>query len=157
MVAQVGEDFSPSTSTCFSASRHKPVDILTTSAPSSRDSGMSSNIHPRKWSYWTLNSECNPGLHSIAKLALNSFYGKFGQHTNMSKMVYITHYEKLYDFLTDQTKIIKDFHVLNTGIVVMEYIHSRVSRARLQNKCHHHIHVQYLCMPQTVENYELIG
>ena len=68
--------------------------------------------------------ECNPSLCSIAKLALNSFYGKFGQYTNMSKMVYITHYEKLYDYLTDQTKIIKDFHILYMGIVAMEYIHS---------------------------------
>ena len=50
------EEFSPSTSTCFSASRHRPVDILTMSAPSSRDSSMSRNIHLRKGSYWTLNS-----------------------------------------------------------------------------------------------------
>ena len=68
--------------------------------------------------------ECNPGLRSIAKLALNSFYGKFGQPSNMSKMAYITCYEKLYDFLTDQTKVIKDFHVLDTDIVVMEYVRS---------------------------------
>ena len=67
----------------------------------------------------------NPSLCSIAKLALNSFYGKFRQCTNMSKMVYITCYKKLYDFLTDQTKIIKDFHILDTGIVAMEYIHSK--------------------------------
>ena len=68
--------------------------------------------------------ECNPGLCSIAKIALNSFYGKFGQCSNMSNTAYITHYEKLYDFLTDQTKVIKDFHVLDTGVVVMEYVHS---------------------------------
>ena len=68
--------------------------------------------------------ECNPGLRSIAKLALNSFYGKFGQHSNMSNTVYITCYEKLYNFLTNQTKVIKDFHVLDTGMVVMEYVHS---------------------------------
>ena len=60
----------------------------------------------------------------IAKLALNSFCGKFGQCSNMSNMAYITRYEKLYDFLTDQTKVIKDFHVLDTGMVVMEYVHS---------------------------------
>ena len=41
-----------------------------------------------------------------------------------SKTVYITCYEKLYDFLTDQTKIIKDFHIFDMGIRVMEYIHS---------------------------------
>ena len=66
-------------------------------------------------------TECNPGLCSIAKLALNSFYVKFGQCSNMSKMVYITCYEKLYEFLTDQTKVIKDFHILDKGMVVMEY------------------------------------
>ena len=48
----------------------------------------------------------NPGLHNIAKLALNSFYGKFGQCSNMCKTAYITHNEKLYEFLTDQTKVI---------------------------------------------------
>ena len=68
--------------------------------------------------------ECNPGLCSIAKLALNSFYGKFGQCSNMSKMAYITCYEKLYDFLTNQTKVIKDFNILDTGTIVMEYVQS---------------------------------
>ena len=43
----------------------------------------------------------------------------------MSKTVYITCYEKLYNFLTNQTKIIKDFHVLNTGIIAMEYLYSK--------------------------------
>ena len=68
--------------------------------------------------------ECNPGLCSKAKLALNSFYGKFGQHSNMSKMACITCYEKLYDFLTDQTRVIKDFHILDMGMVFMEYVQS---------------------------------
>ena len=44
-------------------------------------------------------------------------------HQHVQDM-FITCYEKLYDFLTDQTKIIKDFHVLNTVIAVVEYIHS---------------------------------
>ena len=69
--------------------------------------------------------ECNPSLRSIAKLALNSLYGKFGQCSNMSKMAYITCYEKLYDVLTNQTKVIKDFHVLDTGTIVMEYVQSK--------------------------------
>ena len=68
--------------------------------------------------------ECNPGLRSIAKLALNSFYGKFGQCSNMSMTAYITSYENLYNFLTDQTKVIKDFHALDMGMVVMEYLQS---------------------------------
>ena len=31
----------------------------------------------------------NPGLRSIGKLALNSFYGKFGQRTDMKKVQFI--------------------------------------------------------------------
>ena len=33
--------------------------------------------------------EHNPGLHSIEKLALNSFYGKFDQRTDMKKVIFI--------------------------------------------------------------------
>ena len=43
----------------------------------------------------------------------------------MSKTAYITCFEKLYDFLTDQTKVIKDFHILDMGMVVMEYVQSK--------------------------------
>ena len=46
----------------------------------------------------------------------------------MFRMSYITRYEKLYDFLTDQTKVIKDFHIPDTGIVVMEYVQSEASQ-----------------------------
>ena len=42
----------------------------------------------------------------------------------MCKMAYITCYEKLYDFLTNQTTVIKDFHILDMGMVVMEYVQS---------------------------------
>ena len=69
--------------------------------------------------------DSNLSLCSIAKLALNSFYGKFGQCCNMSKMAYIACYEKLYDILSDQTKVIKDFHILDKGTVLMEYVQSK--------------------------------
>ena len=65
--------------------------------------------------------ERNPGLRSIGKLALNSFYGKFGQRSNMKKTAYITQYENLYEILTDQRKVIKDFHVLDEKMVMIEY------------------------------------
>ena len=65
--------------------------------------------------------ECNPGLHSIGKLALNSFCGKFGQRTDMKKVQFINHYEKLYSILIDVTKVIKNFHILNSDMIMMEY------------------------------------
>ena len=55
--------------------------------------------------------EHNPGLRSIGKLALNSFYGKFGQRTDMTKVQFINQYEKLYGILMDVTKVITNFHV----------------------------------------------
>ena len=67
----------------------------------------------------------NAGLRSIAKLALNSFYGKFGQKTNMKRTFYLTEYEKLYDLLTDRTKMVKDFHILDEGMVPIEYVKSK--------------------------------
>ena len=65
--------------------------------------------------------EHNPGLRSIGKLALNSFYGKFGQRTDMKKVQFINQYEKLYSILMDVTKVIKKIHVLNSDMIMMEY------------------------------------
>jgi hypothetical protein len=48
--------------------------------------------------------ECNPGLRTIAKLALNSFWGKFGQRNNLDQLEYITHPEQLRAYLLDETK-----------------------------------------------------
>ena len=50
--------------------------------------------------------EHNPGLHSIEKLALNSFYGKVGQRTGIKKvqfrnyMVYLWMLQKLLKIFT---------------------------------------------------------
>ena len=78
----------------------------------------------------------------MAKLALNSFYGKFGQCSNMSEMAYITCYEKLYDFLTNQTKVIKDFHILDMDMVVMEYVQSEEFQ---EPDCKTNVIVTFMC------------
>ena len=43
----------------------------------------------------------NPGLRSIAKLCLNSLWGKFGQRTNMSQTKYVTEVSEFYELLLD--------------------------------------------------------
>ena len=65
--------------------------------------------------------EHNPGLCSIGKLALNSFHGKFGQRTDMKKVIFVNQYEKLYGILMDVMKVIKKFYVLCSITVMMEY------------------------------------
>ena len=63
----------------------------------------------------------NPGLRSLSKLALNSFYGKFGQRTNLKKTKFITDIESLYHIFTDPSKVITDFHIMNDDIIELEY------------------------------------
>ena len=45
--------------------------------------------------------EFNPGLRSIAKICLNSLWGKFGQRSNMSQTKYVTEFSEFYEILSD--------------------------------------------------------
>jgi len=66
----------------------------------------------------------NPGLRSISKLALNSFYGKFGQRTNLKKTKFVTDVGELYNIFLDPTKEVSDFHLMNEDIVEIEFTNS---------------------------------
>ena len=63
----------------------------------------------------------NPGLRSLSKLALNSFYGNVGQRTNMRKTKFVTDLGTLYTLLTDPSKEVTDFHIMNENIIEIEY------------------------------------
>ena len=39
----------------------------------------------------------------------------------MKKVQFINQYEKLYSIFMDVTKVIKNFHILNGDIIMMEY------------------------------------
>ena len=71
-----------------------------------------------------LEKECidkNPGLRSLSKLALNSFYGKFGQRTNMKKTLFVKDIKQLMQVLTDPGKLLMDFHIMNDDVIQVEY------------------------------------
>ena len=68
--------------------------------------------------------EKNPGLRSISKLALNSFYGKFGQRNNMTKTKFINDVGDLYNALVDFSKVLSDFHVMNENVMLLEFKNS---------------------------------
>ncbi|XP_041350679.1 uncharacterized protein LOC121369693 [Gigantopelta aegis] len=67
----------------------------------------------------------NPGLRSLAKLCLNSFWGKYGQRLNMKQSAFIheNNAETFFQMLADPTKDIVDFHVLTESILQLEYQH----------------------------------
>lgn len=66
----------------------------------------------------------NPGLRSISKLALNSFYGKFGQRNNMKKSKFINDVGELYNTLVDYSKVLLDFHIMSEDIMLLEFKNS---------------------------------
>ena len=71
-----------------------------------------------------LEKECidkNPGLRSLSQLALNSFYGKFGQRTNMKKTLFVKAIKQLMQVLTDPGKLLMDFHIMNDDVIQVEY------------------------------------
>ena len=65
--------------------------------------------------------EKNPGLRSLAKLCLNSFWGKFGQRQNMRQSRVITDEAEFYRSLSDPARKLADWHILNDDMVQLEW------------------------------------
>lgn len=68
--------------------------------------------------------EKNPGLRSLSKLALNSFYGKFGQRDNLGKSELVNTLEGLYERLLDKSKEFTNWHIMTEDVMMIEYITS---------------------------------
>ena len=65
--------------------------------------------------------EFNAGLRSIAKLCLNSLWGKCGQRNNMSQTKYVTDVSEFYEILLDDKLDNKNFQFINDDMVQMTY------------------------------------
>ena len=63
--------------------------------------------------------EFNAGLRSIAKLCLNSLWGKFGQRSNMSQTKYVMDVSEFYEILLDDKLGNKNFQFINDDMVQM--------------------------------------
>ena len=63
----------------------------------------------------------NAGLRSIAKLCLNSLWGKFGQRTNMSQTKYVTELSEFYEILQNDKLDNINFQFINDDMVQMSY------------------------------------
>ena len=65
--------------------------------------------------------EVNKGLRAIAKICLNSFWGKLGQKTNMSKTEIVSDPEKYFKIVGDKNLIIKSIFPLGDGVMAVSY------------------------------------
>ena len=63
----------------------------------------------------------NPGMRSIAKLCLNSLWGKFGQRVNMTQTKYVTEPKEFYKILLDDTIDNLTMLFVNEDMVQMDY------------------------------------
>lgn len=62
----------------------------------------------------------NPGMRSIAKLCLNSLWGKFCERPNRTKTEYVTDAIKFLKLKCDPTVKIRDFHIINDNVIIIE-------------------------------------
>ena len=64
----------------------------------------------------------NAGLRSLAKLCLNSFWGKFGQRLNMpQEFIHDSCPERFFSLLSDPLKTVTDFHIVNNHTIHLKY------------------------------------
>ena len=63
----------------------------------------------------------NPGMRAIAKLCLNSLWGKFGQRNNMKKTEYVTEPSDFYKILLDEKIEDLNIHFINEDMVEMTF------------------------------------
>ena len=68
------------------------------------------------------NIASNPGLRAIAKLCLNSLWGKFGQRNNMRQTKFVTDVAEFYKILLDDTLEVQNLTFLTDEMVEMSYI-----------------------------------
>ena len=59
----------------------------------------------------------NPGRKQVAKLMLNSFWGKFGERTNKSKVLQLKQPHELFNILTDGANEVQTLRVCNDDIL----------------------------------------
>jgi hypothetical protein len=69
--------------------------------------------------------EKNPGLRSLAKLCLNSFWGKFGQRLNMSQTTFIHESEadQFFQYLSDPSKEVTNFTIISDSMIQLDWAH----------------------------------
>jgi hypothetical protein len=65
--------------------------------------------------------EVNPGKRSVAKMCLNSLWGKFGQRQNMGSTEYVTDVKRFYDIVLDDKLDNINFNILTDGMIEVSY------------------------------------
>ena len=63
----------------------------------------------------------NPGLRSLAKLCLNSFWGKFGQRTHVADSKFVTDPAEFNDLMFDEGNVVHQVREMSENVVYVTY------------------------------------
>lgn len=66
----------------------------------------------------------NPGLRLLAKIILNSFWGKFGQRSNLTQTTYIDDPVQFIDMMTSDQQEVKNVRFINDNAVQLDWVYS---------------------------------
>ena len=71
--------------------------------------------------------EKNPGLRALAKLCLNSFWGKFGQRLNLKQSLFFheTEVNAFFRVLSEPNKEVQNFHIVANDTIQVEWIYKK--------------------------------
>lgn len=69
------------------------------------------------------NIRRNEALRSLSKLCLNSMWGKFAERMDKRTKAYVRDQESFLNFLTDQSKDVTNFHILDENLALLEWCH----------------------------------
>lgn len=79
----------------------------------------------KKAFHWNIPKEKkNQGLCSLAKLMLNSFWGKFGQRTNLPQVEYISDPSIYFDMLTSDQQVVTGVNFVTEEMVEIRWRNS---------------------------------
>ncbi|KAK3107046.1 hypothetical protein FSP39_005868 [Pinctada imbricata] len=71
------------------------------------------------------NIKFNPGLRALAKLMLNSFWGRFGMKGDYNQTSILFEASQLWQKLADDSIVPKDFHLFDDDCLVLEYCNKK--------------------------------
>lgn len=63
----------------------------------------------------------NPSLRSIAKICLNSFWGKLGERANRAQTRILSSYSELVELLHNRSNNLIDFHIINESVIAVDF------------------------------------
>ncbi|KAG8173353.1 hypothetical protein JTE90_011603 [Oedothorax gibbosus] len=67
------------------------------------------------------NVEMNPGKRAVSKLALNSFWGRFGMNRHKSQLTYIRTLENFNKLISDTTKSIEELYFPSENVCTVQW------------------------------------